>query len=113
MIDIALIRDPESLKLVIESQRKRGAPPELVESVKAMDEQWRKGGVGRFEGHICRGIASDCMDCEFWTAMRCWIIGNELERSRFRSTLAFARMKAAFSLPCLSPAIRRVTTFFE
>jgi seryl-tRNA synthetase len=43
MIDINLIRDPEQIKLVIEWQRKRGANPELVESVRAMDEEWRKG----------------------------------------------------------------------
>lgn len=48
MIDINLIRDPEQLKVVIESQRKRGAPPELVETVKKMDEDWRKGGVRLF-----------------------------------------------------------------
>ena len=43
MIDIVLLKSSEGLKVVKESQEKRGAKPELIDEICKMYEDWTSG----------------------------------------------------------------------
>eukprot|EP00744_Colponema_vietnamica_P005645 GILI01008247.1.p1 GENE.GILI01008247.1~~GILI01008247.1.p1 ORF type:complete len:472 (-),score=165.83 GILI01008247.1:198-1613(-) len=56
-LDILLFRDPESLKLLRESQRRRYGKQESIDDVLAADEAWRKM---RFQSESMNRFANDC-----------------------------------------------------